>query len=45
MLVPSSLSPQTSYLAHAIGFGTGLLSGFILMPFIKIKDPVKKPRQ
>ncbi|MBN2040994.1 MAG: rhomboid family intramembrane serine protease [Spirochaetes bacterium] len=42
MLLPSGLSPQTSYLAHAVGFITGLLSGFILLPFVKVKDPAKK---
>ncbi len=39
MMLPSTISPQTSYLAHAIGFGAGLISGIILLPFVHAKEP------
>lgn len=39
MMLPSVISPQTSYLAHAIGFGAGIVSGIILLPFIHVKEP------
>ncbi len=39
MLFPSTLHPQTSYLAHALGFATGVFTGLLLIPKIKVRDP------
>jgi rhomboid protease GluP len=35
LLVPTSYSPTTSYLAHYIGFAVGVLTGLGLYPFFK----------
>jgi rhomboid protease GluP len=37
MLFPETYNPSTSYLAHASGFTTGLISGILILPFIKLK--------
>ncbi len=39
MMFPSTFDPRVSYLAHAIGFGTGLIIGFLLLPFINAREP------
>jgi len=40
MMFPATFDPQVSYLAHAVGFGVGLMAGFILLPFISVREPV-----
>jgi rhomboid protease GluP len=37
LLVPTSYSPTTSYLAHYIGFAVGVLTGLLVYPFFKSK--------
>ncbi len=39
MMLPTTLSPQTSYLAHALGFGIGITFGLLLLPFVNVRDP------
>ena len=39
MLVPSTFEPQTSYLAHAMGFAAGIVTGLLVLPVIKVRDP------
>lgn len=39
LLFPTTFQEQTSYLAHAAGFGIGLVVGFLLTPFVKIRAP------
>lgn len=39
VLLPSSYNPQTSYLAHAMGFLSGLGAGILILPFIKAREP------
>lgn len=41
MLLPTTLHPTVSYLAHAIGFGTGILAGLLLLPAVRVRDPGK----
>lgn len=38
MLFPSTFDPRVSYLAHAVGFAAGLVSGFILIPWIRVRE-------
>lgn len=40
MMFPTTFEPQVSYLAHAIGFGIGLLAGLILLRFVHVREPV-----
>jgi len=40
MLLPSTLEPNVSYLAHGIGFLAGLLAGLALMFFVAPREPV-----
>jgi rhomboid protease GluP len=40
MMFPTTFDPHVSYLAHAIGFGTGLVLGLILLPFVRIHEPL-----
>ncbi len=37
MLFPETYNPATSYLAHASGFVIGIISGFIILPFINVR--------
>jgi rhomboid protease GluP len=37
LLVPTSYSPTTSYLAHYIGFAVGVLTGLAIYPFFRNK--------
>ena len=39
LLLPSTLEPQVSYLAHATGFVAGMAAGIALMRFIPARDP------
>lgn len=39
MLMPTTYEPQVSYLAHASGFAAGLTGGFIVAPFVTLRDP------
>ncbi len=39
MLMPTSYEPGVSHLAHASGFVAGVTSGFIVMPFVSVRDP------
>ncbi len=39
MLLPSTIEPDVSYLAHAVGFVTGILSGIALFPFASVREP------
>ncbi len=39
MLVPSTFEPQTSYLAHAMGFVAGIVTGLLVLPVIEVRDP------
>lgn len=39
MLVPSTFEPQVSYLAHAMGFAAGIVTGLLVLPVIKVRDP------
>ena len=36
VMAPTTFDPSTSYLAHAYGFGVGLLAGIVLIPFQKV---------
>jgi len=38
MLFPGSFHPETSYLAHAAGFFSGILAAFILLPFVRVRE-------
>jgi rhomboid protease GluP len=40
VLFPSTYNPQVSYLAHALGFALGLTAGILLLPFVKVREPV-----
>jgi len=42
LLVPTSYSPTTSYLAHYIGFAVGVLTGLGVYPFFKGRLSVYK---
>ena len=37
MLFPETYNPSTSYLAHVSGFLGGIISGLILLPFLKVR--------
>lgn len=39
MLFPTTFDPHVSYLAHAIGFCSGLLLGALVLPVISARDP------
>ena len=39
MMFPSTFDPHVSYLAHAIGFGIGLVAGILLIPVIPVREP------
>jgi rhomboid protease GluP len=39
MMFPSTFEPHVSYLSHAVGFLTGLGTGFALVGFIPVRDP------
>jgi rhomboid protease GluP len=39
MMFPSTFDPHVSYLAHAVGFGIGLLAGLLLIPVIHPSKP------
>ena len=39
ILIPSTLEPHVSYLAHGVGFLCGLLAGIVLLPFVSPRDP------
>lgn len=39
MLMPTTYEPGVSHLAHASGFVAGLTGGFIVMPFVIVRDP------
>ncbi|HOT43674.1 MAG TPA: rhomboid family intramembrane serine protease [Spirochaetota bacterium] len=39
MMFPTTFDPRVSYLSHAVGFGVGLAAGFILLPFITVREP------
>jgi rhomboid protease GluP len=41
MLLPTTLHPTVSYLAHAIGFGIGIAAGLLLLPAVRVRDPEK----
>jgi rhomboid protease GluP len=41
MLMPTTYDPAVSHLAHASGFMAGLTGGFIVMPFVVVRDPSK----
>lgn len=40
MMFPSTFDPRVSYLAHAVGFGAGLVAGLMVLPFISVREPV-----
>ncbi len=42
MLLPSAYNPHISYLAHAVGFAIGIITGILLLPVIEIRDPDPK---
>jgi len=37
MLFPETYNPTTSYMAHASGFVIGIITGLLLLPFIKVR--------
>jgi rhomboid protease GluP len=39
MMFPTTFDPQVSYLAHAVGFITGMALGLLLLPIISVHDP------
>ncbi|OHD64192.1 MAG: hypothetical protein A2176_00965 [Spirochaetes bacterium RBG_13_51_14] len=39
MLFPTTFDPQISYLSHAVGFGTGLILGFLIIPIVSVRNP------
>jgi rhomboid protease GluP len=39
MLLPTTLLPSVSYLAHALGFGIGFIAGLLLLPLVRVRDP------
>ena len=39
MLIPSTIEPQVSYLAHGIGFIAGAAAGFASLPFVHVRMP------
>jgi membrane associated rhomboid family serine protease len=39
MMFPTTFDPHVSYLAHATGFGMGLVVGILLLPVIRLRDP------
>lgn len=39
LLMPTTYDPGVSHLAHASGFVAGLTGGFVVMPFVSVRDP------
>jgi membrane associated rhomboid family serine protease len=39
ILIPSTMEPHVSYLAHGAGFLIGLCAGIVLLPFVSPRDP------
>jgi rhomboid protease GluP len=39
MMFPTTFDPYISYLAHAVGFGTGMITGLLLLPFVSVREP------
>jgi membrane associated rhomboid family serine protease len=39
MMFPTTFDPQVSYLAHAVGFSTGMVMGIMLLPVISVHNP------
>ena len=39
VMFPEAYYPSTSYLAHAAGFLLGILCGFAVLPFVRVKEP------
>jgi rhomboid protease GluP len=39
MMFPTTFDPQVSYLAHAVGFLTGIILGLLLLPLISVHNP------
>jgi rhomboid protease GluP len=39
MMFPTTFDPQVSYLAHAVGFITGIVLGILLLPIISVHNP------
>lgn len=39
ILIPSTIEPQVSYLAHGIGFIAGVIVGFVTLPFVNVRIP------
>ncbi|MBN2159984.1 MAG: rhomboid family intramembrane serine protease [Spirochaetes bacterium] len=39
MLFPTTFNPQVSYLAHGVGFATGILLGLAILPLVSVRDP------
>lgn len=39
MMFPSSFDPHVSYLAHAAGFAAGTVTGLMLIPWIRVREP------
>jgi membrane associated rhomboid family serine protease len=42
MLMPTTYDANVSHLAHASGFVAGLTGGFVVMPFVKVRDPSRR---
>ncbi len=40
MMFPTTFDPHVSYLAHAAGFGIGLVTGLLLLPFVSVHEQV-----
>jgi membrane associated rhomboid family serine protease len=39
LLFPSSYDPNISYLAHGSGFAAGIVAGFIVAPYVRLRPP------
>lgn len=39
MMFPSTFDPHVSYLAHAIGFTLGIVTGLALLPLVSVHEP------
>ena len=44
ILFPTTFQPTTSYLAHGVGFGFGLLVGLIVGPWLTVRPPAPPHR-
>ncbi len=40
MMFPTTFDPHVSYLAHAVGFMIGLVTGLLLLPIVSVHEPV-----